>query len=195
MSLPITRARRLMLLAALIVAAAMPVAAWAFVKHVRIIAPELNGVSCVGAVCVERMSTLPFAQQLHAQAMDNIAAKLRPLDKPPRAVFCSTPACYQSFGGGRERGAAIGNLGVIIPPQSWQIYIVEHELLHMLQSQELGLIGRERTPPWFKEGMPFHISAPPDFDLPDYARPLVDQYQAWEQRVGRDNVWTEIGRR
>jgi hypothetical protein len=65
----------------------------------------------------------------------------------------------------------------------------------MLQAQELGLRGRERTPLWFKEGMPFFVSAPPPFDLPDYAKPLVEQYATWEQRVGRDNVWAEFGGR
>ena len=183
---------RQILLAASLMAAAIPVAAWGFFKPIRIVAPQLNGVTCVGAVCVENLSALPAAERLHAEAMSNIAAKLRPLASPPRAVFCSTRACYQSFGGGLERGAAIFNLGIIIPPDSWQTYIVEHELIHMLQAQELGLRGRERTPAWFKEGMPFFVSAPPAFDLPDYARPLVTEYRAWEQRVGRDNVWTAI---
>jgi len=183
---------RKLIFAALLAAASLPVAAWAFFKPIRIIAPQFNGVTCVGSVCVESIATLPIAERLHAEAMTNIAAKLRPLNSPPRAVFCSTRVCYQSFGGGTERGAAIFNLGVIIPPNSWQIYIVEHELIHMLQAQELGLRGRERTPPWFKEGMPFFVSDPPAFDLPDYAKPLVAEYEAWELRVGRDNVWAEI---
>lgn len=165
---------------------------WVFFKPIRIIAPQLNGVTCVEAVCVDSVSTLPAAIQLHAEAMNNIATKLLPLRSPPLAIFCSTRACYESFGGGMERGITIFHLGVVIPPNSWQTYIVEHELIHMLQAQELGLRGRERTPLWFKEGMPFFISAPPMFDLPDYAKPHVAEYAAWEQRVGRDNVWTEI---
>jgi hypothetical protein len=31
-----------------------------------------------------------------------------------------------------------------------------------------------------------------EFDLPDYAKPWVAEYRAWEQRVGRKNVWEEI---
>jgi hypothetical protein len=91
-----------------------------------------------------------------------------------------------------ERGATLFNLGVILPPESWVPHIVEHEYIHMLQSQELGLRGRERTPAWFKEGMPFLISAPPAYDLPDYAKPLVAEYSAWEKKVGRENVWHAI---
>ena len=59
----------------------------------------------------------------------------------------------------------------------------------MLQAQQLGLVGRQQTPDWFKEGMPFFASEPPPYDLPAYARPLVARYQSWEQEIGRRNVW------
>ncbi|WP_374602224.1 hypothetical protein [Arenimonas sp.] len=185
---------RILVLAGALFAALVPIGAWAFFKPVRIIAPQLNGVTCVDSVCVDDMAALPAAQQLHSDARSNVARKLRPLRVPPRTVFCSTRACYESFGG-IGRGITVLHLGVVIPPESWQTYIVEHEFIHMLQAQELGLRGRERTPAWFKEGMPFFVSAPPSFDLPDYARPLVGQYAAWERRVGRENVWTEFGGR
>ncbi len=183
-----------LLLAATVLAASLPIAVWAVFRPIRIIAPQLNGVTCVDAICVDSSATLPAAEQLHADAMSNVASKLRPLASPPRTVFCSTRACYESFGGA-GRGITVLDLGVVIPPDSWQTYIVEHEFIHMLQAQELGLRGRERTPLWFKEGMPFFVSAPPLFDLPDYAKPLVEQYAAWEARVGRDNVWVEFGGR
>jgi hypothetical protein len=170
---------------------AIPIGAWSFFKPIRVIAPELNGVTCAGAVCVEDLSTLSRAEELHETAMVNIAEKLRPLSSPPRAIFCSTRKCYQSFGG-RGRGVAVFDLAVVIAPESWQIHIVEHELIHMLQAQELGLLGREKTPMWFKEGLPFYISDPPVADLPDYAKPLVEEYMAWEGRVGRENIWREI---
>jgi hypothetical protein len=180
------------LIATLLLAlAALPIGAWSFFKPIRVIAPELNGLTCAGAVCVENLSTLSRAEELHATAMGNIAGKLRPLSSPPRAMFCSTKKCYQSFGG-RGAGIAVFNLGVVIAPESWNLHIVEHELIHMLQAQELGLRGRERTPMWFKEGMPFYISDPPEADLPDYAKPWVAEYMAWEQRVGRENVWSQI---
>lgn len=62
----------------------------------------------------------------------------------------------------------------------------------MLQAQELGLLERESAPDWFTEGMAFYLSEPPDFDLPDYARPWVSRYKEWEAQVGRENVWDEI---
>ena len=177
----------------LVLAAAVPVGAWAYFKPVRILAPELNGVTCDGAVCVEDNAQLEQAHKLQRDAIERVAKQLVPLRELPLTVFCSTRACYHSFGGGMERGATLFHLGVILPPESWVPHIVEHEYIHMLQAQELGLMGRQRTPDWFKEGMPFFISAPPAYDLPDYARPLVAKYRAWEQRVGRKNVWQAVG--
>lgn len=127
--------------------------------------------------------------ELQRAAVAEIARKLVALEQAPATVFCSTRKCYHSFGGGMERGAALLNWGVILPPESRVPYIVEHEYIHMLQSQQLGLLGRQRTTRWFKEGMPFFISDPPRHELPDYARPLIARYQAWEQRIGRENVW------
>ena len=181
--------RRALSLATLALLAAMPAIAWAAFKPVRILAPTLNGVTCVARVCVENPAKLSLAQNLQHNAIEAVGHKLSPLEQAPLTVFCSTRECYRSFGGGMERGAAILNWGVILPPESWVAHIVEHEYIHMLQAQQLGLLGREGTPPWFKEGMPFFISAPPAYDLPEYARPLVAQYRAWEQREGRINVW------
>jgi len=181
--------RRALGLAALASLVALPAIAWAAFKPVRILVPALNGVTCVAHVCVEEIYRLTEAQALQHHAVAAVARKLLPLEEAPLTVFCSTRECYQSFGGGMERGAAILDWGVILPPESWVAHIVEHEYIHMLQAQQLGLLGRERTPQWFKEGMPFFISSPPPGDLPDYARPLVAQYQAWERKEGRSTVW------
>ena len=168
---------------------AAPLVTWAAFKPVRILAPTLNGVTCTGRVCVEDPARLARAQALQRDAVDAVGEKLVALRETPLTVFCSTRACYRSFGGGAERGATLLDWGVILPPESWVAHIVEHEYIHMLQAEQLGLTGRQRTPDWFKEGMPFLVSAPPDDDLPAYARPLVARYQAWEQRVGRHEVW------
>ena len=180
---------RLLKLIALALVIATPALAWASFKPVRILAPELNGVTCAGRVCVEDPSQLAQAAKLQRSAIAQVASKLLPLERPPLTVFCSTRDCYRSFGGGMERGATLFNWGVILPPESWVPHIVEHEYIHMLQAQQLGLLGRQQTPAWFKEGMPFLVSSPPDYDLPAYARPLAARYQAWEQQVGRKNVW------
>jgi hypothetical protein len=181
--------RRLLAFVAVAVVLAAPALAWATFKPVRILAPELNGVSCRGRVCVEDPSRFAKAEALQRAALVQVGHKLVPLRRPPLTVFCSSRACYRSFGGGMERGATLFDWGVILPPESWVPHIVEHEYIHMLQAQELGLIGRQRTPEWFKEGMPFFVSDPPGYDLPDYARPLATRYAAWERVVGRRYVW------
>ena len=172
-----------------VLVAAAPVLAWATFKPVRILVPALNGVTCTDRVCVEDSTQLPRAAQLQREAVAEVGRKLVPLERPPLTVFCSSRECYRSFGGGMERGATLFDWGVILPPESWVPHIVQHEYIHMLQAQELGLAGRQRTPAWFKEGMPFFVSEPPAHDLPGYARPMVARYQAWEQLVGRKNVW------
>jgi hypothetical protein len=179
--------------ACIALALASPPVVWATFKPVRILAPALNGVACAGRVCVEDPARMHEAATLQHDALAEVARKLSPLEAAPLTVFCSTRECYRSFGGGMERGATLFDWGVILPPESWVAHIVEHEYIHMLQAQQLGLLGRERSPAWFKEGMPFSLSDPPAYDLPDYARPLVARYEAWEQRVGRGKVWTAVG--
>ena len=182
--------RRTFKLAILALVATAPALAWATFKPVRILAPALNGVTCSGRVCVEDSTQLPRAIELQREAVAEVGRKLVPLERPPLTVFCSSRQWYRSFGGGMERGATLFNWGVILPSESWVPHIVQHEYIHMLQAQELGLMGRQQTPAWFKEGMPFLVSDPPAYDLPAYARPLVARYHAWEQQVGRKNVWS-----
>lgn len=180
---------RAVMFSLLVLAVAAPAITWAAFKPVRILAPTWNGVTCVARTCVEQPSQLDRAQRLQRDALAAVGRKLVALDQQPLTVFCSTRSCYQSFGGGMERGATLLDWGVILPPESWVAHIVEHEYIHMLQAQQLGLFGRQQTPEWFKEGMPFLVSEPPAHELPDYARPLVARYQEWERQVGRENVW------
>ena len=187
--LPLMKPSRALRLTMLALVLATPALAWAAFKPIRILAPELNGVICRGSVCVEKASGFALATQLQRDAVAEVGRKLVALEHAPLTVFCSTRRCYHSFGGGMERGATLFNWGVILPPESWVPHIVQHEYIHMLQAQQLGLAGRERTPTWFKEGMPFVVSEPPAHELPAYARPLAARYLAWEQQVGRNHVW------
>ena len=185
---------RALMLASVALVLVAPLVAWAAFKPVRILAPALNNVTCVERVCADDPSRLDHASELQRNALAEVARKLGTVEDAPLTIFCSTRECYRSFGGGAERGATLFDWGVILPPESWVAHIVEHEYIHMLQAQELGLFGREQTPAWFKEGMPFLVSNPPAYDLPAYARPFVARYKAWEQRVGRENVWAEAAR-
>ena len=154
--------RRMWMYLAAGVAIALPAIAWATFKPVRILAPMLNGVTCVDRACVEESDRMAEARTLQQAAVSAVGRKLAPLEEAPLTVFCSSRECYRSFGGGKERGATLLDWGVILPPESW----VAH-----------------------KEGMPFLVSSPPDYDLPGYARPLALRHAAWEKRTGRNKVW------
>jgi hypothetical protein len=182
------------LLCGFIAAPLLPATLWYCAKPLRILAPQADGMICRAAVCVEDPAQMRRAQRLQREAMAAVDHKLVAIKSPPLTIFCSTRKCYRSFGGGAERGATLFDLGVILPPGSWVPYIVEHEYIHMLQAQELGLMGRCLRPDWYIEGMAFSVSDPPAWDLPAYARPLVARYVAWERRTGRENVWREARR-
>ena len=132
----------------------MPAIAWATFKPVRILAPALNGVTCADRVCVEDPSRLTEALALQRAAVAEVGRKLVPLKDAPVTVFCSTRRCYHSFGGGMERGAALFNWGVILPPESWVPYIVEHESSTCFKPAARSA-GEATDTRLFKEGMPF----------------------------------------
>jgi hypothetical protein len=96
------------------------------------------------------------------------------LDSAPLTVFCSTRECDHSSGGGMlQRGATPLERGGILAPESSVAHIVERKYIHMLQAQQLGLSGRQQTPPGFTEGMSLLVSQPPADDLPADAVALV----------------------
>src|SRR5882672_2702800 len=75
---------------------ALPVAAWAFIKPVRVLAPELAGVTCHGKVCVDDLSRLAEATGLYEEAVRYVQDNVDAIQVAPRAVFCSTQACSRS---------------------------------------------------------------------------------------------------
>ena len=82
----------------LIVLLALPLGVWAFIKPVRVLAPELAGVTCHDKVCVDDLSRLAEATGLYEEAVRFVRLNVGELLTPPRAIFCSRPACSDSFG-------------------------------------------------------------------------------------------------
>ena len=85
--------KRILLIALL----ALPIAAWAFVKPVRVLAPELAGVTCIGKVCVDDIPRYPEAARLYDEAVQFVQSSVGELQSTPRIVFCATQACSRSF--------------------------------------------------------------------------------------------------
>jgi hypothetical protein len=175
---------------------AVPLAAlalWAFAKPMRLWAPELHGMTCADAVCVEQTERLAEATALYAAALARIDARGTPLRERPRMTFCATDACYRAFGGGAERAINYPWVGSLIAPTSWAPHFVRHELIHALQGQQLGEIGMLRKPAWFREGMAYAWSEPPAEDMPDAFVPLRERFEAWVAGIDAQRLWIEAG--
>jgi hypothetical protein len=54
---------------AFVVLLALPVAAWALIKPVRVLAPEFAGVNCHGKICVDDPARLTEATALYDEAV------------------------------------------------------------------------------------------------------------------------------
>ena len=140
----------------------IPGTSWAFYKPVRVLAPELNGVTCVtDAICVEDVSRYEEASALYDAALGFVAATVGEIEEPPRVIFCSTPDCFESFGFDRAAGRTVGVSGIVIGPRGWKSHYMRHEMIHHLQAERLGVFQQWRSPDWFKEGMAYAMSHDP----------------------------------
>jgi hypothetical protein len=174
---------------------AIPLAAWALVKPVRVLAPQWAGVSCVATVCVDDLSRLPEAQQLANEAIEFVQLNVGQLRHPPRMIFCSGKACSKSFGFTFDGAYNVATVGLVISDRGWQPYYVRHELIHHLQNEKLGsLQAWLLKPDWFKEGMAYSLSQDPRHPLPEPLEGYRNQYEAWAKRVGTQQIWHEAER-
>ncbi|NBW51763.1 MAG: hypothetical protein EBR49_17075, partial [Betaproteobacteria bacterium] len=68
-------------------------------------------------------------------------------------------------------------------------YYVRHELIHVLQSQQLGELPLQVKPQWFKEGMAYGLSEDPRHPLPEPFESDRAQFGAWARSVPADQFW------
>ena len=168
-----------------------PAAAWAVVKPVRVVAPELAGVTCsTAAVCVDDPAALNAAGQLYAQALAFVAAEVTPLEGTPRVVFCASQACADAFGLGARSAVTVGTVGSVIGPRAWKPYYVRHELIHQLQGQRLGVARLFLKPSWFSEGMAYALSQDPRHPLGEPWEDYRQRFISWRQTVGKGDLWS-----
>src|SRR5437879_3095432 len=177
---------------ACVVLLALPVAAWAFIKPVRVLAPEFAGVQCHGKICVDDPTHLTEATTLYDEAVRFVQLNVGELQTKPRAVFCSTQACSQSFGSRSRVAYNVGTFAVVISHRGWKPYFVRHELIHHLQSEHLGSLRNWLfKPDWFREGMAYSMSEDPRRPLPEPLQGYRSQFENWFQRVGKSRLWSE----
>ena len=185
--------KRSTLLAFAMSAHLIPVAAWAMVKPLRVIAPELLGLTCTAdRICTDDPHRLAEARALLLDAQSFVAADLGPLRTRPTAVFCATAECSSRFGLGRSVALSVGTLGVAFSDKAWRPHFVRHELIHQRQNEQLGVIDAWLfKPSWLIEGMAYARSHDPRRPLPEPLESWRANYQEWERSIPRSTtLWS-----
>ncbi|KAB0670936.1 hypothetical protein [Burkholderia territorii] len=169
----------------------VPIAAYALVKPLRVVAPALlPGVSCPSAdICTDDPAKFGAAQQLYRDGYARAAAAVGPFRDAPRVVFCSTRACADQFGLGERAALTLGNFGVIVAPRGWQTYFLAHELIHHRQAEVLGNVAVVTKPRWLIEGMAHALSDDPRHPLKEPFESWRARFGAWHAALGGQLLW------
>ncbi len=183
--------RVLLILVILILLA--PIAAWAMYKPIRVLAPEwVENISCVSFdICIDDESRHPEATELYENALHFIADVVGPFQKNPRVIFCTTEACYQSFGFNKASASTVGKSGIVVSPRGWSVYYLRHEMIHHRQAEELGVLTSFLAREWFIEGMAYSLSNDPRQPLAEPWQQYRDRFEAWFQQVEKERLWDE----
>ena len=170
---------------------ALPIAAYALVKPLRVIVPALvPGVSCPRAdICTDDAAKLGAAQQLYRDGAARAAAAVGGFRAAPRIVFCATRACADAFGLGTRAALTLGGFGIVIAPRGWQTYFLAHELIHHRQAEVLGNLAVVTKPRWLIEGRVYSLSDDPRHRLAQPFEAWRTQFAAWNAARGAQPLW------
>ena len=178
--------------AIVLIALAVPVAAWAFFKPLRVIAPQLEGLECQGQVCVDEPARRAQATAMYQNAVEFVQTQVGAMETTPRALFCSTPACSEKFGMGRRNAYNVGLFALVISDRGWYPFFVRHELIHHLQNERIGSLRMWLFKPvWFREGMAYSLSKDPRRPLVEPLEGYRSQFEDWYKQVGPERLWAE----
>jgi hypothetical protein len=170
-----------------------PAVAWALYKPIRVVAPQLvSAVSCnTKTICLDDTARFDEAQHLYNEALRFVESSVASVKNKPRVIFCSTEACYQSFGFVRSSASIVGTLGIVVSPRGWDQYRLRHEMIHHVQAERLGMYRQWGTPVWFKEGMAYSLSEDPRAKLTEPFQQYRARFEQWYRSVGRKRLWAE----
>ena len=169
-----------------------PLAAWAFYKPVRVLAPELAGVSCVSeSICVDDPDRHAEAAMLYDEAYAVVHSSVGAIERKPRVIFCSRQACFRSFGFDRAAAHTVGTSGIVLGPRGWKGYFLRHEMIHHLQAERLGVIRQWLMPDWFTEGMAYAFSHDPRPAIGEPWQAYRSRFEQWYRLVGKEHLWTK----
>lgn len=85
----------------------------------RVLAPQLvTGVSCATEIiCTDDTTRSGEAERLYDDALHFIVSSVAPVEKRPRVIFCSTEACFRSFGFNKSSANTVGVFGIVVSPE------------------------------------------------------------------------------
>ncbi len=167
-----------------------PIAAWALYKPMRVLSPQLNGITCTSnTTCIENKEEIDEAMSLYNEALAFVNSSVGIIKKNPRVTFCSSEQCYNSFGFyAPAKATTVGISGIVISPRGWNKYFMRHEIIHHLQSERLGIIGQYLAPEWFKEGMPYLLSEDPQ-SLKEPWATYKKEFKEWYHKINKEELW------
>ncbi|MFK5914689.1 MAG: hypothetical protein QM484_09950 [Woeseiaceae bacterium] len=177
--------------ALLIIVALSPLASWALYKPMRVLSPELNGITCTkNNICIENTDRLSEATSLYNNALLFVNSSVENIKNKPRITFCSSEKCYNSFGfHAPAKATTVGISGIVVSPRGWNEYFIRHEIIHHLQSEKLGVFNQLLSPIWFKEGMAYSLSE----DTQQLLEPWEshkNKFNNWYSNINKDEIWT-----
>lgn len=134
----------------------------------RALCPQCFGLEAIGQdIFTDQPGRRHELEALVAAADHEIASFYGPLSSHPRFVFCGTPSCLASFGGGAT-GITYGAQLIRIAPNGFRAAIVTHERLHAEIAARMGWQGlwSEPVPIWFSEGLATYLAGDDRFNQP-----------------------------
>ena len=169
----------------------LPIAAWGFYKPMRVLAPEFNGLTCVNEqICLDDISKRETAELLYLESASLTNNAIGYFYNNPRAIFCTTEECYESFGFQPPSVAhAIGTSGVVISPRGWSNTKITHEFVHHIQAERIGVISMLFKPDWLIEGMAYYISSDNMHDVPQRYIDAKKRFEKWYIELGNEQLW------
>ena len=160
-------------------------------KPVRVIAPQMFGLTCFeGDICVADVTKEAEARALYDEALVFVESNIGDIEALPPGLFCSTVVCFSKFADPQVAAVNVGTFGILMNAHGWQPHIVRHELIHHWQNEQFGRRAVALSlPRWYIEGMAYTLSEDPRDPLPR------DDIQAWRQDfrdwVAAGNDWRQ----
>ena len=162
-------------------------------KPVRVFYPQANGLTCPSEIlCIDDLSRLAMAKQLVETATQTINTQFEPLSFTPKFIFCSTQACFESFGFRHAAAQTFGDVGTVVGPRGWRDYYIRHELIHQWQADKLGNMGVVTAPTWVIEGMAYALSDDPRQTLSEPWQSHRQQFEQWYDTINKQHLVVEL---